>query len=206
MLLGHGKFVEYRTCGAEMLRALGEQLRLMAADPGNNFASTIRRLAGPREAARCGQPLRRMILSLPDMAAQLRRWSDRSGLSARAIRMQRFALDYLYDPIDFLSTSDSGLFRYLDDAYLIARIYQLTLMDCDASGVKNRGKDRALTKSVADWIAAARRLLPNETARIDELLDEVARGRASRKPRMRRRSVRAKGAGRRPERKRTGKG
>lgn len=160
-----------------MLRALGEQLKLLAADPRNHYTSTIRRLMGPREAVRYGQPLRRMILAMPDMITQLRGWSDGSGLPARVMRMQRFALDYLYDPIDFLPADNSGLFRYLDDAYLIARIYHLTLADHDGRGIKNHGSDRTLTKNVPQWIELARRLLPKETLKIDELLDEVAKER-----------------------------
>ncbi|MFH2204761.1 MAG: hypothetical protein ABIJ96_16730 [Elusimicrobiota bacterium] len=163
-----------------MLRALGEQLKLLAADPRNNFAVALRRLTGPREAVRYGQPLRRMILAMPPMIAQLRAWSDRSGLPVRVTRMQRFALDYLYVPIDFLPTKDLGLFRYLDDAYLIARIYQLTLADHDAAGIKNQGNDADLATNVPEWIELARRLLPKETAKIDELLAEVARGRGGR--------------------------
>jgi len=159
-----------------MLKALGEQLKLLAADPRNHFSSTIRRLTGPREAVRYGQPLRRMILAMPPMISQLRRWSDGSGLPARVLRMQRFALDYLYDPIDFLSANGSGLFRYLDDAYLIARIYHLTLAEHDGFGAKNRGEDRALSQDVPEWITLARELLPKETSRIDEMLVEAARG------------------------------
>lgn len=163
-----------------MLRAFGEQLRLLAADSRNHFASTIRRLAGQREAARYGQPLRRMILAMPHMIAQLRDWSDRPNLPNETKRMQEFALAYLDDPIDFLSVKSSGLFRYLDDAYLIARIYQLTLAEHDASGAKNRSDDRALAKSVPKWIDLARRLLPKETSKIDAMLDEVAEGRSDR--------------------------
>src|SRR5688572_14796333 len=114
-----------------MLKALGEQLKLLATDPQNHYASTIRGLTGPREAVRYGQPLRQMILALPPMIAQLRSWSDESGLPARVRRMQLFALAYLYNPTDFLSANSSGFFRYLDDAYLIARIYQRTLDDKD---------------------------------------------------------------------------
>lgn len=160
-----------------MLRALGGQLELLAADPRNHYASTIRRMMGPRDAVRYGQPLRRMILAMPRMIAQLHKWSAGSGLPTRARRMQRFALNYLYDPIDFLSANNSGLFRYLDDAYLIARIYQLTLADHDRFGIANHGDGHALTKDVPEWIDLARQLLPKETSKIDELLVEVARGR-----------------------------
>ena len=163
-----------------MLRALGEQLKVLAADPRNHYASDIRRLKGPREAVRYGQPLRRMILALPSMTRQLRKWSDRSGLPAPVLRMQRFALAYLYDPIDFLSAKSTGLFRYLDDAYLIAKIYHLTLAEHDRAGIRNRSDDQVLARSVAEWIELARRLLPKETSRIDYLLDEVARGKAGR--------------------------
>ncbi|MFC1678946.1 hypothetical protein ACFL2T_01910 [Elusimicrobiota bacterium] len=179
-----------------MLRALGEQLKLLAADPSNNFAAALRRLTGPREAARYGQPLRRMILAMPPMIVQLRTWADRSGLPARVIRMQRFALDYLYDPIDFLPMNGSELFRYLDDAYLVARIFQITLADHDAFGAKNQGDNRALAKSVPEWIALARQVLPKETSKIDELLDEVARGRASCTQRTRLKTAKPRRTGR----------
>ncbi|HAH04963.1 MAG TPA: hypothetical protein DCM05_00330 [Elusimicrobia bacterium] len=168
-----------------MLRALGEQLKLLAADPKNHYASTIRRLMGPREAVRYGQPLRRMILAMPAMIAQLRRWSDASGLPPRVLRLQRFALDYLYDPIDFLSADGSGLFRYLDDAYLIARIFHLSLADTDGAGIRNLADDKPLLESVPEWIELAKRLLPRETSKIDALLDEVARGRDGRRTRRR---------------------
>jgi hypothetical protein len=159
-----------------MLKALGDQLKLLAADPKNHYASTIRRLTGPREAVRYGQPLRQMILALPLMIAQLRSWSDESGLPVRVRRMQLFALAYLYNPTDFLSASSPGFFRYLDDAYLIARIYQRTLEDKDSSGVKNHSDDASVAKHVPEWIDVARRLLPKETSKIDELLNEVAQG------------------------------
>jgi hypothetical protein len=159
-----------------MLKALGEQLKVLSADPRNHYTSTIRRLTGPREAVRYGQPLRQMILALPTMIAQLRDWSDESGLPVRVRRMQVFALAYLYDPTDFLSADSTGFFRYLDDAYLIARIYQRTLDDKDSHGVKNRSDDAAFAKHVPVWIDLARRLLPKETAKIDDLLDEVALG------------------------------
>ncbi|MBI4424490.1 MAG: hypothetical protein HY554_12215 [Elusimicrobia bacterium] len=163
-----------------MLRALGEQLRMLAADPKNHYTSTLRLLTGPREAVRYGQPLRRMILALPDMIAQLRRWNDASGLPVRVVRLQRFALAYLYDPKDFLSAGRSGLFRYLDDAYLIAKIYAGSLAGRGGSGRRRHGDDPALAKSVPEWIELARRLLPKETAKIDALLDEVARNRSAR--------------------------
>jgi hypothetical protein len=159
-----------------MLRALGEQLKLLAADPRNHYASTIRRLTGPREAVRYGQPLRQMILALPPMIAQLRNWSDESGLPVRVRRMQVFALSYLYNPTDFLPADGSGFFRFLDDAYLIARIYQRTLADKDASGLKNRSNDASLEKQIPGWLDLAKCLLPREMSKIDELLDEVAQG------------------------------
>lgn len=167
-----------------MLRALGERLRILASDPKNNFSSKIRRLTGPREAARYGQPLRRMILAMPQMIAQLHRWSDTSGLPPRLMRMQRFTLSYLYDPIDFLSSKNSGLFRYLDDAYLISRIFQITLAKNDASGSKNRSTHRALAQNIPEWIAIARLLLPHETAQMEDLIAEAGRA----KPRTRKKT------------------
>ncbi|OVE76703.1 hypothetical protein BVX98_05330 [bacterium F11] len=157
-----------------MLKALGEQLKLLSADPQNHYTSAIRQLTGPREAVRYGQPLRQMILALPKMIAQLRHWSNESGLPIRVRRIHVFALDYLYNPTDFLPANDSGFFRYLDDAYLIARIYLQTLQEKDSSGFKNQCDDPDIEKQAPKWIDLARRLLPRETLKIDKLVDNVA--------------------------------
>jgi hypothetical protein len=108
------------------------------------------------------------------MMAQLRIWSDESG-PVQVRRMHNFALAFLYSPTDFLSTTSTGFFRYLDDAYVIARIYQRTLESKKSSGIRNHGDDASMDKNVPTWIDLARRLLPKETSRIDELLEEVAR-------------------------------
>lgn len=163
-----------------MLRALGAQLSLMAADTKNHYTSIVRRLAGPREAVHYEQPLRRLILAMPDMIAQLRNWTDESGLPMRVRRLQSYALDYLYNPKDFLSVHSPGLFEYLDDAYLVVRVYQLSLADEGCSRLQFRIEGKSLAKSVPEWIELTRRLLPKETSQIDELLDDVARGRNGR--------------------------
>ena len=156
-----------------MLRALREQLNLLAADPRNHYTSIIRRLAGPREAVRYEQPLRQMILAMPEMIAQSSNGAGGLGRPVRLRRIRGFVLDYLYNPTDFLPAHGPGLFGYLDDAYLIARIYHLTLAD----GPKHHVDGESLERNLPVWIKLARRLLPKETLKMDELLDGVARRR-----------------------------
>src|SRR5690349_2313879 len=126
-----------------MLKALREQLKLLAANPKNHYTSIIRRLAGPREAVHYEQPLRRMILAMPDMIILLRNWTDESGLPARVRRLRGFVMEYLYNPNDFLSVRSSGLFEYLDDAYLVVRAYQLILANEDFPRLKYRIDDES---------------------------------------------------------------
>ena len=54
-----------------MLNRLREQLDLLATDTKDPYAEIMRGLAGPRDASRLGDPLRRMILAVPDMVSWL---------------------------------------------------------------------------------------------------------------------------------------
>ena len=160
-----------------MHRKLREHLKLLATDTKDPYAVIIRRLAGPKDAACLEDSLRRMILAMPYMLAQLESWTDESGLSSRHRFMRGFALAYLNNPENLLPARTLGLFGYMDEAYLLARVYDLTMREPDWSGQKHHVEDEELARNVPEWLELARRLLPKETARIDKLLEDVSRGR-----------------------------
>ncbi|MDO8802870.1 MAG: YkvA family protein [Elusimicrobiota bacterium] len=156
-----------------MLNALQGQLKLMAADPKDPFAAIIRKLAGPRDAAGYEQPLRALILAMPAMAGQVRAWMTESKFASPISRLHGFAMSYLYSPEDFLPESSMGFFGYLDDAYLIARVYHRTVLEADFFGNKRFSENETLPGDVHNWIKLARELIPVETAAIDSMLEEV---------------------------------
>lgn len=157
-----------------MLNALKNQLKLMASDPKDPYTATIRELVGAREAVRYEGPLRRMILAMPSMIAQIRAWFSESQLPSSSRRLHGFAMAYLYSPDDFLPVHRLGLFGYLDDAYLVARVYHLSMSESDSTGLRPFPEDEKLSREVPQWLDLARGLLPEETAAMDRMLDEAA--------------------------------
>ncbi len=156
-----------------MLNALHAQLKLLAADPADPFAAIIRKLAGPRDAGGYEQPLRALILAMPAMTGQIRAWLTESKSASPIGRLHGFAMSYLYSPEDFLPESSMGFFGYLDDAYLIARVYHRTVLEADFFGNRRFAENETLPGDVHTWIKLARELLPGETAAIDSMLEEV---------------------------------
>ena len=156
-----------------MLNAFKQHLKHLAADPSDGFDSRIRTLAGSDAAV---PNLRKMILSTPYMADRVCRWSRLASSSPALRRRQKFALAYLYSPIDFLPEDSMGLFGYLDDSYLVAMVYEASRNELEARGVPAETDDRSLRDQLTVSLAATRRVLPETTRAIDKLLEEVASG------------------------------
>ena len=156
-----------------MLNALQEQLKLLAADPGDPFSATVRKIAGPRQSADCERQLRELILAMPAMIGQIRRWLSESKLPSPVRRLHGFTMAYLYSPDDLLPESRMGFFGYIDDAYLAAQVYRRTMLEADCFVFKRFIADEALYGRVQNWIGTVKLLLPAETAAIDRMLEEV---------------------------------
>ena len=165
-----------------MLKAFESQLQTMAKDPHDSFTATIRKKVGTREAVLYEGMLRKMILAMPAMITQIRIWSDESGQPHEVTKLQSFALAYLYNPTDFLPEKTNGLFGYLDDAYLVARVFQKTIEEIPQAGLAPWEEDVLLKTNVADWLDLTRKLIPEVSFQIDHMLDRVSGSRVARGP------------------------
>ena len=165
-----------------MLKALRNQLQAMAKDPNDPFTAFIRKRVGVREALRFEGPARKMILAMPSMIAQIRAWSDESSQPLEIKKMQSFALAYLYNPTDFLPEKTTGLFGYLDDAYLVASVFQKTIEVVPLAGLRPMEEDVLLKRSVAEWLDLTRELIPDESSQIDQILVRASDSRSTRYP------------------------
>ncbi|MCG3206353.1 MAG: hypothetical protein KCHDKBKB_03089 [Elusimicrobia bacterium] len=163
-----------------MLKALEEQLKTLSLDPKDPFTKQVRQIVGPRRAPQIEMPIRKMVLSMPAMIRQIRLWVDDTDQSWHVKRLQFFGLAYLYNPTDFLSEKAHGFFGYVDDAYILARIYERTKEEVPLAGLGTPGEDAKLSEEVGDWIKTTQELLPEETRRIDEVLDQYAHGKKGR--------------------------
>ncbi|KAF0123991.1 MAG: hypothetical protein FD154_2538, partial [Elusimicrobia bacterium] len=155
-----------------MYQQLQDRLNALAGDPTDPFRGTIRALVGPRDAVLYERPVRELILALPAMTRQIRAWgSDR--FQPGVIRLHGFTMAYLYSPEDLLPETSLGLFGYLDDAYLAARVYHRTLLEADCCAAGALPADAPKPVDIDNWIRLAKQLLPRETAALDKMLDEV---------------------------------
>ena len=160
-----------------MLQALKSQLKTLAADPHDPFAEKIRKRVGTVEAVHYTKPLRSLILVMPELIAQIRAWMEQPALPPRLKRLHGFLLNYLYHPADFLPEDSAGLFGYLDDAYLVGRVYARTMQHLDHRTRRTLPNLEDLSGQLAQWLELAQQLLPAETQRIEHLLDEIVEGR-----------------------------
>lgn len=161
-----------------MLQQLQTRLNHLAGDPADPFTGTIRALVGPRDAVLYERPMRQLILAMPAMTLQIRAWITTGRFQSGVTRLHGFAMSYLYSPEDLLPETTLGLFGYLDDAYLVARVYHRTLLeaDCFAAGPLPAGAPPPA--EVHNWVRLARQLLPRETAALDKMLEEAFNTRA----------------------------
>ena len=160
-----------------MLQALKNQLTQLAADPRDPFAAKIREQVGARQALRYVKPLRDLILVMPQLIAQIRAWSSEPKMPSHVKRLHGFVLTYLYHPFDFIPDEGTGLFGYLDDAYLVASVYERTKCHIDHTEERSRSKMGRLAAQVPGWLELTRQFLPGVTQRIDYMVDEIIEGR-----------------------------
>ena len=158
-----------------MLKALKNQLVLLAAQEQERFVAEVERRCHPPDAADTAAALRELIVAMPDLIAQIRAWAGDPRVPRHEKQLQGFLLTYLYHPTDFLPESNWGLFGYLDDAYLVGRIYVDTLRTMSDSPSSLPSVEE-FGAAVPTWLESARQVIPAEAAKIDLLLNELRAG------------------------------
>ncbi len=156
-----------------MLKAFRYQLKCLSRDPQDPFTQKIRSLVGPRRATDFETPLRQMILAIPDMTQQIRDWTDNTEHPWAIRRLHNFVLAYLYNPNDFLPEKTEGLFGYLDDAYLVASVFQRTVDQLQLHPESLTPRAAALCELVPLWLQRTPQVLPAMTAKIDAVLGRL---------------------------------
>ena len=158
-----------------MLRAFKSQLKQMSLDSTDPFTILLHRRVGASHVARHEQPLRNMILVMPEMLTQIRAWMDEPGMSAELRRLQGFVLTYLYHPKDILPEDHNGLFGYLDDAFLVSLAFQRTLTERRGLGYDS-SIEREMAAQLPDWLEHVREVIPREARQVEHMLEELLLG------------------------------
>ena len=162
-----------------MLKALKNQLLEMAKDPSGLFATEIEKRIGTEKSAHFVVELRNFILVAPEMIAQIRDWSADPNMSSKLKNIHGFLLTYLYHPEDFFSDETHGLLGYLDDAYFVGRVYEETMKATDYTVRRYLPNQKNLGAQIHSWIEQTREILPEETRKIDQMMDELLQGNMS---------------------------
>ena len=156
-----------------MLKNLRKEMKRTKNEWGRAFTEELRRRGGDVASA---ERLKGLVAAFPDMAAQLRLWAQEPGVPGALRRLQEFAAAYARNPDDILSDKLPGLFGYLDDAYLTARIYDATVLNPAWDRDPGAPPPGAYEKDLPFWLAEIRRVIPTETERIDAMLRAVVEG------------------------------
>lgn len=159
-----------------MLRAFKSQLLELAKMDKDLFSLKISQALSCENCKNETEQIRNFILVIPEMIQQIRAWMEDDKLQAPVKRLHGYMLTYLYHPQDFLPEEPYGFFGYLDDAYLIGKIYSFTLHQSEPSKPRFMSDQTDFSKVISDWLNLARKILPKETKKIDELFHQLTAG------------------------------
>lgn len=157
-----------------MLKAFRNQLNQLSLVDRDSWTQRVTSALGGRRDSGTEEDVRGLILALPDLLERVRRWYDRADVPENFRRLHGITLTYLYHPADLVE--DKGLFGYLDDAYLVGRVFVLTAQRLTRDGVALEEDVAARLTTLERGLASARRVLPEETNRLDALVADYLSG------------------------------
>lgn len=157
-----------------MLKAFRNQLNQLSLVDRDPWSQRLATALGGRTDPGIEKDVRGLILALPDLLERVRRWYDRADVPENFRRLHGITLTYLYHPADLVE--DKGLFGYLDDAYLVGRVFVLTAQRLSQDGVALEDDVASERPPLERRLASARRVLPEETNRLDALVTDYLSG------------------------------
>lgn len=139
------------------------------------FESFLHDRLGMRAPA-AERSLRGLVLIMPDLLTRMVGWANGPGAGPMLRRLQGFLLTYVAQPSDLLSWETQGPAGLIDDAYLTGRAYLVALAERRGEGRATAG-DEALAQSLPGRLETARQALPQETAELDRVVEDLLEGR-----------------------------
>jgi len=159
-----------------MLKAMKEQLKFLAQKDEDNFHVQLRTRVGKKATAVLEERLKKIILLMPDLVSRIYFYWNQSKSNTRSKQLGGYLLTYLYTPEDFLSTSEWGLFGYLDDAYFVAKIYTQVIDDATKEKQKTIGIDSKYYEEAKFLKKYVCGVIPKETKKIDDMILQLNEG------------------------------
>jgi uncharacterized membrane protein YkvA (DUF1232 family) len=152
-----------------MLVAFKEELKRLAADSTDPFHEKVKRRIGKRATHLLEDRLKQVILITPNIMGRIQYYWERKGSEYRVKKLGGFVLAYMYHPQDLLAEDEHGLFGYLDDAYLVASIYEKMLQEMPVP----EPEDLEYAAIIAKNKRYIRAVIPAETEKIEQMIKEA---------------------------------
>lgn len=159
-----------------MLRAMKEQLKTLAEQDQQNFHVHLRGRVGKKATTILEGKLTEIIVLMPDLVSRIYLYWNQSDNSSEVKQIGGYLLTYLYTPEDLLSTSEWGLFGYLDDAYFVAKVYTQVIDEVRAAGGKVAGIDLKYYDQAKYLKKYVRGVIPKESKKLDEMVQQLKLG------------------------------
>ena len=159
-----------------MLKAMKEQLKYLAENDKQNFHVHLRARVGKKATAILEDRLAEIIVLMPDLVSRIYLYWNKSDNQSDVKKLGGYLLTYLYTPEDFLPTTQWGLFGYLDDAYLVAKMYTQVIDEVKDSHRKVLGIDLKYYHQAKYLKKYVRGVIPKETKRIDDMIQQLKEG------------------------------
>lgn len=159
-----------------MLKALKQQLKLLADTDGQHFHVHLRARVGKKATAILEAHLKEIIILMPDLVQRIYTHWNQSAQHSKVKQMGGYLLTYLYTPEDFLSVKEWGLFGYLDDAYFVAKMYTQVIDEVREAQGKVTGIDMKYYEQAKYLKKYVRGVIPRESHKIDAMIQELKEG------------------------------
>jgi uncharacterized membrane protein YkvA (DUF1232 family) len=162
--------------GGNMLKVLDDQLRSLANFDADSFHEEIAKHLNGKVTEEQIKAVKEFIFLLPPVLKQLNNYWSNKRTPHEAKKLSGLILTYFFHPNNFISEESSGLFGYIDDAYMVVstflRIEEISQRDWH----EKSSEELDLLRRCRALIIAPRLVIPNEAAKIDELIYSMIHG------------------------------
>lgn len=159
-----------------MLRALKEQLKVLASDEDNKFHETLRKRVGKKATELFEKRTKQLILLMPDVIERIHYYYGHlQKEDSKTKKLGGYLLTYLYHPKDLIG-EEWGLFGYLDDAYFAAVVFEKIIKEIEKGAQLLVEPNKEFNETLRHLKVTARSVIPQEAKKIDQMVEEIING------------------------------
>jgi len=160
-----------------MLKAFYSQLRRLAAEKDDLFHEHVQSRVGKMAVSALEDELKKAILLMPDIMSRISVLWAQLELRSRVKEVGSYLMGYMYNPKDFIPEDEgSGLFGYLDDAYLVSLVYDLLTEELMRAGKHLSSEEEQLRKQIVGFKRKIKSVIPLEATKIQQMVGEILTG------------------------------